>query len=306
MAYRSVFLTVLLAAPGLLAEGGGISGPVAGMVFLRDEGALRPMLGVPGSAWLGDPLAVGLEAAAVSPDGRWAAVVREGRVLRMKLNGFQAPEAAGIGAAPEGADRVVWNAESTIVAVLSTTTGRARLWRDFEASGECVLPGAILAAAVDATGALAAGVAGEGLFLCREGSARLVSRNPKISALVLSGRDLYLADNALGQVMVIRHYSNEGDATVIASVEDPVGLAISAAGDKLAVASAAAKALKVIDLKFPSAPATVDLDFTPTGAQRFAGSALWWLNPDAQGPVQLLHFANDAAVYFVPAVKGEQ
>jgi len=305
MKKRNITLMLLMAAAAAAFDG-GISGPVSGMVFLPEEGAIRPVLGVPGSAWLGEPLASGLDLASVAPDGKRAVAARNGRLYEISLNGIEAVRWRDIGAAPEGLNRVVWSADASAAAIVSSARGAVQVFRGGEVTPSCSLPGAVLSAAIDGSGNVAAGVEGEGLYLCRDGAARLVSRNPKVSAIAITGQDLYLTDGTLGQLMAIRGYKNEGDATVMAAVEDPVGLAVSGDGTRLAVASGASRAVTVFDLATAAAVQTVELEFTPTGADRFSGAALWLLNRGAQGPLQLLELSREVNVYFVPAGRGDQ
>ena len=56
----------LCIAAGLAgAQQGNVAGPVSGMVFDRSSHQLRPVLGIPGASLLGDPVALGVEAASV-------------------------------------------------------------------------------------------------------------------------------------------------------------------------------------------------------------------------------------------------
>lgn len=306
MKKRSILILILFMAAVAAAFDGGISGPVSGMVFLPEEGAIRPVLGVPGSAWLGDALASGLDAAAVAPNGKRALAARNGRLYLVSISGLETAEWREIGSAPEGLNRIVWSADSISVAAISSAQGAVQVFRGGELSSSCALPGTVLSAAMDGSGTVAAGVEGEGLYLCRDGAVRLVSRNPKVSAVAIAGQDLYLTDRDLGQLMVIRGYKNEGDASVVAAVEDPVGLAVSRDGARLAVASGASRTLTVFDLVTAAVAQNVELEFTPTGADRFSGSGLWLLNPGAQGPLQLLELSRAVNVYFVPAGRGDQ
>lgn len=306
MKKRSFLILILLTAAVAGAFDGGIRGPVSGMVFLPEEGAIRPVLGVPGSAWLGDPLAAGLDLAALAPDGKRAVAAKNGRLYLVSISGLEAAGWRDIGSAPEGLNRIVWSADSSAAAAVSSPHGTVQVFRGGEMAASCSLPGAVISAAIDGSGNVAAGVEGEGLYLCRDGAVRLVSRNPRVSAIAIAGQDLYLTDRDLGQLMVIRGYKNEGDASVMAAVEDPVGLAVSGDGARLAVASGASRALTVFDLRTAAVAQTVELEFTPTGADRFSSGEWWLLNPGAQGPLQLLELSRAVNVYFVPAGRGDQ
>src|ERR1022692_1467585 len=90
-----------LAISGWAQTSAGVAGPVTGFIFDAQLGAVRPMLGIPGAAYLGngvaigvqsdgDPgaaylgngVAIGLDAASVAPDGSAAlAVERSGKLV---------------------------------------------------------------------------------------------------------------------------------------------------------------------------------------------------------------------------------
>src|ERR1041384_649492 len=52
-----------MAAGFLCAQQGTIGGPVSGIVYDRTSHGLRAVLGIPGAAVMGDPIALGMEAA---------------------------------------------------------------------------------------------------------------------------------------------------------------------------------------------------------------------------------------------------
>ena len=79
------FVLLLCVFPALAGDQTSVGGPVSGFVFDQKQHTLRPMLGVPGSAYLGDALLANLDAAAVAPDGQSALVVQEGDLFRICL-----------------------------------------------------------------------------------------------------------------------------------------------------------------------------------------------------------------------------
>lgn len=306
-----VLVLILVAATIAGAESSAVlSGPVAGYLFVPEAGVIRPMFGVPGSAWLGEPLAAGIDLAATAPNGKQALAIRGSRLFLLGHLDQGQPEWQEIGPVPESADRIVWNTASTAAAVVSSAAGTVQLWRLLDRSPQAdealSLGGNVTSLAVDVSGVIAAGVSGEGLYLCRGADVRLVSRSPKISALAFFANDLYFADSVLGQIFFIRDYSLAGDATVFCALENPVGLAVSGDGARLAALSGSSKTLTLFDLKTFSAPQRLELEFTPTGAAQFSGDSLYILNSGAQGPVQLLDMSRGAAVYFVPAGAKEE
>ncbi|MGA3079142.1 MAG: hypothetical protein ABSG56_36370 [Bryobacteraceae bacterium] len=70
-----------LAISGWAQPSAGVAGPVTGFIFDAQLGAVRPMLGIPGAAYLGNGVAIGLDAASVAPDGSAALAVERGGKL---------------------------------------------------------------------------------------------------------------------------------------------------------------------------------------------------------------------------------
>jgi hypothetical protein len=93
-------IAVLACTAALLpAQQGSVAGPVAGYVFDRSAQALRPVLGIPGAARMGDALGTGyrISAAWVAPRQDFAVVVAaDGSLHFLKLDsGTAAERAAG-------------------------------------------------------------------------------------------------------------------------------------------------------------------------------------------------------------------
>ena len=84
-------LLLMAVLPLQLAGGGGLTGPVSGLVFDSGTQALRPILGVPGAAHLGAAAASGLDWAEVAPNGRSALGLSGGRLylLRVAASGME-------------------------------------------------------------------------------------------------------------------------------------------------------------------------------------------------------------------------
>src|SRR5512134_3362781 len=80
---------LLLALGAAFGQDGGLTGPVSGMVFDADSRSLRPVVGVPGAAYLGQPAVSGLDWASVAPNGRAALVLSNAqlRLLRWSSEG---------------------------------------------------------------------------------------------------------------------------------------------------------------------------------------------------------------------------
>src|ERR671914_806063 len=106
----------------LTAQAQDIRSTNSGFVF--SAGALRPIVGFPGAAYIGLPLVEGLDGAWPAPNRRWALAVREGRtVLARGLDARQLDELAD-SSLIEGVRRVVWNAAGSAAVLFSPSSNR--------------------------------------------------------------------------------------------------------------------------------------------------------------------------------------
>jgi hypothetical protein len=308
-----ILALILCAFPvlGSAQDRTAVSGPVSGFVFDQTARTLRPVVGVPGAAYLGPAALEGLEAAAVSPDGSAALAVREGRLyLITGLNAVQA--AAAVDGSIQGADRIVWAADGGSAAVYSSVSGRAQVLRNLPKSPEAgsaidlsVLPGAVTALAV-AGDAVLAGVAAAdagGIYLTAPDSpARLLAAAARPSGIAVSGDGLYFVDQERGQVWEVRRFATDATPLLFAdALASPVGLQLS--GNRLFVANAGDSTLEVFDVAARASAGRLQLDAAPAMLEAFGSRSVWLLNASAgeQDPLYILSGGENPAVYFVPA-----
>lgn len=105
----------------LLAQAQQLSGPMSGFVYDPQVSAVRPIMGVPGSAYLGRPVARGVAAASIAPDARFAVIFAGGRAQLLRNLTFAGAEAMDL----EGAgtfDLSAWSGDSV---VLYSKSGRS-------------------------------------------------------------------------------------------------------------------------------------------------------------------------------------
>ena len=203
----SLLILALLACP-LAAADARLAGPVSGFFFDAGSHSLRPMIGVPGSSWLGDPLAAELDYAAMAPNGKAALAARAGRLyLIAGLDRFEL-QWNELGAALEGLDRIAWSADSSAAIVANSASGRLQRWSKLNTAPESADPlelaGRLLALVLDETGGTAvAGVADSGMYLLTAGSVRQISRMAQPVSLALAGNDLYVANRAASEILAI-------------------------------------------------------------------------------------------------------
>lgn len=262
MAIRtSRFLVLGCAAAFLLpAQPGRVAGPSSGFVFDRSSTALRPIRGVPGASVLGDPLQLGFDvaSASIAPGQDSALVVAaDGGLHFVRLSGEGAIERAFDGL-PGTAERMAFSPSGTAAAIYAA--GRTRLLTGLPdapaVAGSLDLDSAPSSMAVSDDGnylLFAAGgpirllgTAGDNRKLMDAGEGALV-------AFASRSHDAAVSDPVGAGLVLFRDLTGASRQTTVAAPDDatasPVGLAFSADGRKLFLASAAARSVVVLDLQ---------------------------------------------------------
>ena len=320
----SVRLTIalgVLAATGWAQPSTGVAGPVTGYIFDSHAGAVRPMLGIPGPAYLGNALAAGFHTASVAPDGSAALAVQERGGKLLFYSGFQTakPVTSVVPGSLTGADRFAWSADSGSAAIYSSATGKGQILTGLAKAPSISapidlssLPGPVTALAFDGS-LLIAAVSGDsgGLYAASATAPpqRIAAAlNP--SAIALAGKSLYFADSQAQQIFQVQNYAGTA-ATVIfasdASIDSPVGLELSVDGRRLYVANAGNQQLVAYDIASRGPMQNLPLPFTPTRLDRFGDPAVFVMNGTGAGPLYVMRDGGPgkAAIYFVPSPAGK-
>lgn len=302
----ALWLAVSIAA----AQSVEISGPLSGFVFDPSAGAIRPIYGLPGAAYVGEALAAGLEWASVSPGGRAALVVKEGKLwgvygLDRLQPLWQAVE--GVAVRPQ---RAAWSPDGSVVVIYCATSGLAQVIGNLgnaPSAGEPLAVGSeISALAVDSQGRVAAGLA-DGVYLISPGAPPvLLEAAPGARALVVREASLWVA-GADGRIVEIQDYAAQPKVLALAEVRDPIGLGVSADRKALFVASRSERSIEVFDLVSRTPVARLALDSEPASMEGLAGGNLWLLRGLVADTEPLLVFKADPepGVWFVPVGRGE-
>jgi DNA-binding beta-propeller fold protein YncE len=87
------------------------------------------------------------------------------------------------------------------------------------------------------------------------------------------------------------------------SIDSPVGLQVSADGQRLYAANARSQKLVVYDVASRAPIQSLDLQFTPTRLDLFGDPSVFLMNGNGQGPLYVVRDGGPAkaAVFFVPA-----
>lgn len=297
----------LFAAPGLYGESGNIGGLVSGVVFDGPSGSLRPVLGAPGAAYLGEPVAHGFDTVSVAPDGRRAVALAHARLYWID-DVFAGVPFRELSQDARRWELAAWRSDSFQAALwlgdrllLASPDGLSVLMLDG-------LEGSIRALAVADDGAVLAGVTGGGVYLLQPGAAPalLASVADPVSIAVAADR-AWVADRARRQVLEIRRFRETPEVIVFAGagrgVADPIAVAISKRGPALWVADAGARRAIRFDLATGAPLAELALDFEPSRLEPL-GAAGFLLNERVRDGDALELLVEDEAapgVYFVPA-----
>ena len=303
-----VVSAVLMAQPGLFDY------PASGLLHDAVSRTIRPILGVPGSAYLGSPVLSDVESAAIAPGGRWVfAGLRDNTaLLHSRANRVLAEEP--IDGILEHIERIAWSPDGLAAVVHSPSRGaiqrisfrddRALAGRPLE---DVSLGGRTTALAVESTsGKIAAGF-DRGLYLFTgDGPPIPLALETRVQTAVFSpdGSMLAAIDSSTGQVQVFR-----GLPPVIETISfssepsQPQGVAFSADSGRLIVPDAACACLWIYELAARRVVDQIALDAPPTCLEPLNGSSVYLLRRSQ--PVMVLQLSPVPAVFLVPAQEPE-
>ena len=301
-------LAMIFAGAVLDAQSTWLGGPVSGLVYDQFTKTIRPIVGVPGSAYLGPGVAGQLDFAAVSPNGKLALAVRGGALCLANLTGAQ-PDWRTLESESGPVESIVWSADSTAAVV----AGRSmKLWSHLDADPSQLslleVDGSRWSSFVLVPGSedVLAGRDGGVYRLSASDTPRLVVPVPSPSSMALgvSNNVVYVVDRVNRQILALRHWDDSPEVSLVADaslgVKDPVAVAVAADDRSLLVADAS-RALIVLDPESRSVTGHWDLEFQPTRVERFS-SGLYLLNSRTAGtqPLQVLATGAQPAVFFIP------
>jgi hypothetical protein len=307
-----IIINSLSAVPLLGAA--GIGGPVSGYVLDDSSHSLRPINGLPGSATLGDPVALpfpaGLAAASVSLDYALLARPRGGTVfLATGLRSGQPTVAPLTGAMT--ASGVVLSGSGTVAVLYSDGSHQLQFVSGLPASPVAAAPidisqaGSVAAVAVDGPGSAALLLAADGTLYRVPSQAAGPQFIANISgassvAILPDGTDAIVGNNATGDVLLVQNFPAASAISTLAGAAE----GITSARD---VAAVDAHHAAVIDGS--GRLAVIDLDTAGVAwvalagaAERFHALDTGLLLLNQPGPQALLLFASaqGGTAFFVP------
>ena len=312
---RTTLIVTFLLAVSAVWAGDSMRGPVSGMIIDQQTRAIRPIVGIPGSAYAGESAVREADFALAAPDGRTALMAKDATlyVLRRLDSGQPVWRSLADNAGPIG--RAAWSEDSSALALYLPAESRLQLWSGMQDSPIAgaefdlsTIDGQLSALAVASDGktAFAAIESGDSgtLYVLKAGeSPRMVLPLSRAGALLLHEKSLYAVDRERNEVIRIENWDSSPSITTVATsahgVANPVGIALTADGQRLLVASGDTRQVVAVDAKRSTVEATVDLDFIPTRLE--ATGSVFLLAPGTAGelPAQILEPAS-MKVFFVP------
>jgi hypothetical protein len=277
-----------------------MSGPLAGYVLDQESRSVRPVVGIPGSAYVASPVLEDVDALAVSPDGA-RALVSQGDSLalvgRHSSGSFEAVEIQETRAA----EKLAWSPDGSAAVAYSSGTRTAQILTGGKFSR------AVDLSALEQVSVVAVGNSGEnlligaegGLYLAEKGGeVRLIAAIAKPVAIALEGADAFVA---AGEVFELQDYAGKATLMTFAGEAEALGVQVERGGKRLIVASS--RSVAVYDVASRTVAARLDLEFTPTMLSRLGSETTFMLNSGAAGvePLYVIDAGREPAVFFVPS-----
>jgi len=299
-----------------------IRGPQLGFVFDKEEGVLRPILGIPGASRLGDALdlGLGLALAEVSPKQDYALGVthgEDGKVVLISLRESDHPGSAlTLESAGTGASRITLSNEGKSAALLFPEKHSLKILSGLPDSPvlaeevDLRLTGLPEAVALDDDGkiVLLAVPENQGSRLsvyAHETGLQSLGIFGRISALKLSAdRRALIADRENHEVSLIHEVLGGAQRVVLAAkqdgIHDPVAVAFSNQENRVFVANAGSGTIASLSLD-GGLSAVTSCDCIPKTLERLEGDGVFRLTELSEKPLLMFEAsATENRVLFVP------
>lgn len=313
-------LVVTLLFAGVVGGAGQISGPTVGYL-LGTSGDLLPILGIPGSSHIAEPLAIDkdLHITVVSSEGNYAfAFLKDQDLVLLSLSriptevvSLGVPIPDRIELSRTGSAAALYYERLRRIQVFTALPDSPRLISEWDVS---TLPESLtfFAVADDGSRVVAAFAEGETTPLFRfsvTDGARFVSRFGKITALAfgINNKGAFVADETNKQVTLIRDIDVDNERHVIADesngLSGPIAMGISDNDSRVFVANAGRDNILVIDLP---AGTTKQLrcECRIRGLYRMRERSVFLLTHPQDGPLMIIDGAGEEPnIYFIPTAR---
>ena len=284
-----------------------LENPPTALAFHSASRSLRPIIGIPGSSYLGAPLLSDLDFASIAPDQKTGVAVSNGSTRLIRNIQDPASVSAPIENAIAAVDQVLWSVDST-TAILLSSTQREIQWIT---AGQAVplyslanMSGKIRLLAADPQAQVAIVAAAGQLFrITNETAPTLLATvgNPTAAVFDRTGQVLYVADAAARQIFELRYGTQTAFLKGAEGIEDPVARALSEDGTLLYVASQSSRSVAAFRTADSSLVGRLSLDWAPTSFT-FLSRGTFLLNRTAPAgePFSVLTTHDGLAEAFIP------
>ena len=299
-------------------------GPNLGLIHDPIRKVLRPLLGVPGAAVLGDPLPLdfAVEMAAIAPSGSFALLRASGAPdLRLMRSTSEGHLVHSIGGALEDADRIVLGSAAWSAAAYNSASRRLQLLRGLPWEPEVTreidisaFDGVVTALAVsdDGRNALVAFSTDETssvwIFAVDEDPKSILSAGRVVSISFTAGAaDALIVDE---RHRVVYLMSAENASTVVAGEADGIEAPVAAQSSRdrkfVFVAAAGNGRILIFNMEDGSRR-ELTCPCSLQGLTRMSEEAVFRLGEASDGPMWLLDAASsEPRLVFVPPFRSEQ
>jgi YVTN family beta-propeller protein len=301
-------------AIALTMSAASIEGPHLGLVFDASHKALRPILGIPGAAILGQPLDLGVELhkTAVSPrqDFALATEGEHNRVVVLIIGRKAVTPVLGVEQNP---DQILLSPAGRAAALYYKNTGTLLILTGLpgapKVSEELYLsagrPHSALAVGDDGRTVLA-GVGSTVFMVTGSGEVPVLPELLKVAAITIPVHGTaYVADSGRNQIYRLRGLGGNLETDILAGpkqgIGSPVALAVSPDGGRAFVVNGKSRTVSIIDLRGHAPVAKVACGCAPTGLDRLIGNDVFRLTEPSDRPLWMLDAsARVPRVLFVP------
>jgi hypothetical protein len=312
-----VFLAAALAAGTALAQESAMRLPISGLLVDDQARSIRPIMGMPGSAYAGQASVSEFDFASAAPDGRNAIITKDAKSYIVRRLDGGIPVWRELADGPANLSLTAWNENSDTAALVNGERTELELWSklstDPKLVGKVDLAGVterLVSLSVDKEGRFAfAATQGEStgtLYLLSPGEEpRMLIPLERAGVLLLAGDALYVTDRGHNEVLKVTNWKQTPSVAVAAAaglgLVDPVGIGLSQDQKLLYVANAGTRQILAVDLSSSALKGALDLDFEPTRLDRLGLNSLFLLEKGVPGvqPAQVLD-TNAQKVFFVP------
>jgi len=308
-------LVLVLTAAATIAFPASLQGPRMGMVFDSSMRALRPILGIPGAAIMGEPLKTELDLrrVSISPQQDYALASQgdhnEIVVLRFDHAPMTSAPVAGTRRGPDlmvfspgGRFAAVHYRDGNRIQVLGGLPGAPKVVEELYLSAGA-LPSAL---AVGDDNTVLAGVGSSVYWVTRSGEVPVLKGIGRVSAITMTTARLALvADAGTNQIHGLHNLTTALETEILAGpaqgIAAPVAVAISNDSRRAFVANGKSGMVGILDLQGKTPAKKIACGCKLTGLNRLDGDNLFRLTEPSNKPMWVLEAgAKETRIVFVP------